>query len=149
MEAWSWDAHWTLEVPELDAQHDTVMLAWDAVRALKPKERTQAWRQLAKEMREHFAFEDDWMDSSGFVHHRYHKREHKAFLAEMDAVLEDAEAEFPIEDDVVLAVRGWLNGHVKGLDRDFARYLQERDAWDLRREWELEEFEHRSALLEA
>jgi len=27
---------------------------------------------------------------------------------------------------------------VKGLDREFARFLQDRDAWDLREEWESE-----------
>ena len=149
MEAWVRDGHWTLEVAELDKQHDEVMLCWERVRCCSGVERTAAWKRLTEEMREHFAFEDDWMDKSGFVHCRYHKREHRAFLAEMDGVLEDAQAGYGIDDSTVAAVRGWVAGHVKGLDRDFARFLQSRDAWELRNQWELEEFEHRADLVQA
>ncbi|MEN9354084.1 MAG: hypothetical protein RL318_1409 [Fibrobacterota bacterium] len=149
MEAWAWDSHWTLDVAELDTQHDKVMRCWETVRSLAQTDRLQAWKCLAEEMRTHFDFEDDWMARSGFGHSRYHKREHRSFLAEMDAVLEDAQAGFPIDDSTVGAVRGWLSGHVKGLDRDFARFLQEREAWDLKSQWELEEFEHRASLVQA
>lgn len=147
MEAWTWDDHWTLEVEELDGQHGKVMDLWELVRQVHPKARLEAWRDLLAEMRSHFGFEDEWMESSGFSHKRHHMRDHRVFLAEMDAVLEDAEAGYPIEDDVLQAVRGWLNGHVKGLDQDFARFLQERDAWDLKKDWEFEEFERRTGSL--
>ena len=147
MDAWRWDDQWTLEVEELDAQHAGIMVLWERVRNELPKARLAAWRELAAGMRTHFEFEDRWMESVDFAHKRHHMRDHRAFLAEMDAIQEDAEANFPVEDDVVQAVRGWLNGHVRGLDQDFARFLQERDAWHLKTDWEIEEFERRSAAL--
>lgn len=147
MEAWTWDDHWTLEVEELDGQHARIMDLWELVRRQGAKARLEAWRGLLSDMRRHFQFEDGWMETSGFSHKGHHMRDHRAFLAEMDAVLEDAEAGFPIEDEVLQAVRGWLNGHVRGLDQDFARFLQARDAWDLKKDWEFEEFERRTASM--
>ncbi len=147
MEAWTWDDHLTLEVETLDEQHGSIMELWERVRSAGRTARLEPWRTLLAEMRTHFRFEDEWMEASGYSHKRHHMRDHVVFLAEMEAVFEDAEAGFAIDDDVLLAVRGWLTGHVKGLDRDFARFLQEREAWDLKKDWEFEEFERRTGSL--
>jgi hemerythrin-like metal-binding protein len=149
MEAWTRNEAWSLEVEELDSQHEGIMLAWNGVLAAAPSLRKEPWKVLLGRMREHFGFEEGWMAESGFSRNHHHRHEHKLFLNEMEAVLADAEAGYPIDELTVKAAGGWLEGHVRGLDRDFARFLQEREAWDLRNGWELEEFEHRHLLVEA
>lgn len=136
MVALAHDLGWILDVEEIDDQHMELLRCWLQLHEAVVPLRHEPWRLLTESVKTHFQFENDWMARSEYPYRHHHKREHDFFVSEMESV-----AELPghrIDDDLVNAVRDMISGHVKGLDREFARFLQDRDAWDLREEWESE-----------
>lgn len=130
------DLGWILEVEEIDKQHTELLRFWLLLRQAPVTARRLPWCNLTESVKSHFQFENDWMLENEYPHRHHHKREHDFFISELESVV--ALPDHRIDDALVDAVRDMISGHVKGLDREFARFLQEREAWDLREEWELE-----------
>ena len=121
---------WKSGVPRIDEQHQAI---FDAIRNFQAAIRAGAGAQGIQEVvdflerytRDHFALEEAYMEHLGFPELAGHRQEHRAFLMQVRAARERAEAgDGTLALELSRLLYEWLRRHVMHEDvayRDFAR----------------------------
>lgn len=136
--------------PEMDAQHRDLL---EGLRKLRrsPRHGEQDARELrgiVEAVRSHFAWEDSEMEAAGYPDRKRHIKDHRNQLANLSDLLKFVEqGHEPLDVDFLLACEGWTARHVRSMDAEFARFLADRETWDLQDELKAWEYESLMAAL--
>ena len=94
-------------------------------------------------MEEHFRWEEAQMKEHGYPDLARHAEDHRRQVSNLRDIRHlVADGRESLDIDFFRACQGWNLRHIRGLDGDFARFLKERELWDLQRElarWDLEQ----------
>ncbi len=129
MSPWiAFDAALLLGIPEMDRQHLSLT---DLLNTLNnavinddpPEEIARLFDDFAAQIRAHFTDEESLMD--GYVDHGVHKLEHQRLLRELDYLKEKFNCGGELL--VLQSLKEWLFSHIRGLDRQFADFLLQKE----------------------
>ena len=125
----SWDEAATLNVAEMDAQHQKLFTLVSKLRQAMTSPYggnvvSQALEELIEFTRLHFATEETLMTRYGYPDYDKHKQEHEQVLQDVDKLHQryrngDALAPFAIELDL----EAWAYKHIESSDRSLAEFL--------------------------
>jgi len=125
----TWDDALSVRIDAIDEQHKKLI---DLLNRLHQSKATKGGdatiRKILKELIDytvyHFAFEEKLFDKYGYKQAMEHKESHRMLESQ---VLEFAKAfeagRASLSADLFLFLRGWLNGHIRGSDRQYAPFL--------------------------
>lgn len=125
----TWDDALSVRIDAIDEQHKKLI---DLLNRLHQSKATKGGdatiRKILKELIDytvyHFAFEEKLFDKYGYKQAVEHKKSHRMLESQ---VLEFAKAfeagSASLSADLFLFLRGWLNGHIRGSDRQYAPFL--------------------------
>lgn len=127
-----WQPNFSVNVKELDDQHQyLVSLINDLYVAMRNGEDRQALGKLINQLviyaAMHFAKEEDYFDRLGYPEADAHKKQHTAFeikVTEFEDAFKRGEQDLSI--DVMNFLCNWLVGHIKGSDKQYGPFLNDR-----------------------
>lgn len=123
-----WDAKYSLDIGEIDREHQQLFAIFNELyRAMQDGHGQEVvgpvLARVAEYTRYHFAHEERLFDEHGYADHAAHRAEH-AKLTELTGSLLHRRHE---GRDVTIAtlkfLSGWLNEHILGCDKKFASFL--------------------------
>ncbi len=119
-----------LSVPRLDREHAEILESADEIRSVlsspvpNPRVVEGLLAEFTRKMADHFASEEEMMQSRGYRSWRAHAREHKRLCAQLDLVRSGvATGAISPGGPLGLFVEVWTRQHIQGPDRAFAEYL--------------------------
>lgn len=139
-----------LGIPEMDAQHRALLESLKQLRrsARHIEQDARELRAIVEAVRSHFVWEDAEMEATGYPDRKRHIKDHQNQLANLSDLLKFVEqGHEPLDVDFLLACEGWTARHVLSLDAEFARFLADRETWDLQEELKAWEYEGLLATL--
>jgi len=128
----TWDDALSVRIDAIDEQHKKLIELLNRLHESKATKRGNATlRKILKELIDytvyHFAFEEKLFDKYRYEDAAEHTASHRRLESQ---VLEFAKAfeagSASLSADLFLFLRGWLNGHIRGSDREYAPYLAEK-----------------------
>lgn len=138
-----WRDEWLLGIPTLDDQHRVLA---DCLNRLvnecaslhgpdgdgdpaRKETLLQLMEELCERTRRHFAVEEDMMLEAEYPGYAHHQREHVMLLAELKATFAARvrEGRCNMSPEILRALKSWFIVHVASSDREFARWLDDRD----------------------
>jgi hemerythrin len=125
----TWSDTLLLGLPEMDAEHQTLVTCIQALQVAGPAQVQQRLAEFAEHARTHFAAEDRWMVEMEFPPRECHMDEHAAVLksvAEVQALV--AAGRTDIVQGLADELARWFPGHAHHLDSALA-------AWVCKRKW--------------
>lgn len=128
----TWDESFSVKITILDQQHQGLFSAinefYQALQEKKPKEgMLNLLEKLKKYTVTHFATEEKLMQKHQYPGFITHKAEHEAFIArvnEWHKLLEEGKLVLAFEISKFL--KGWLENHIRKMDKMYSSYLTER-----------------------
>jgi hemerythrin len=124
-----WDDSLSVGVAEVDRQHKTLIELLNVLHDGKNQGRgsdvlRDALAKLATYTVEHFAYEEKILGQYGYPelseHHDSHEKL-KARVVEFKTAFDEGRSSLGIE--LFMFLRSWLNGHIRGSDRAYGKYL--------------------------
>ena len=84
----------------------------------------EALSELVDYTKTHFTYEEGLMEDNGYPHFEAHKAQHRAMIAEVEAVL----AEYEKDQDTAMRhavdfLKDWLIHHINGTDKKYSSFL--------------------------
>jgi len=84
----------------------------------------EALAELVGYTKTHFSYEEGLLEDNGYPGFEAHREEHRAMIAEVDAVL----AEYEKDHDMAMRhacdyLKGWLIDHINGTDKQYSSFL--------------------------
>ena len=84
----------------------------------------EALAELVEYTKTHFTFEEGLMEDNGYPDFEAHRAQHRAMIAEVEAVL----AEYEKDHDMAMRhavdyLQGWLINHINGTDKQYSSFL--------------------------
>lgn len=124
-----WRQDFSVQVPALDKDHQILAGCVTEIEQAVAKGQTSsivnsAIRQLIKLARTHFNQEVDLMRIRDYPGIGAHIKDHKAFLAELEA-LERKSLAGRLSNETVEFLHTWLEQHLLSYDKDYASYFSE------------------------
>jgi hemerythrin len=132
MSIFTWDDAYSVNVPEIDAQHrglvdliNTLHLVLttedDSGRLVEAKARTI--EALVEYGNKHFQSEDDFMRAMNFPDLEEHRREHQIFVATVNEYREELTTVHAVRTTQVMKIMtDWLHDHLLTKDQKYAEY---------------------------
>lgn len=123
MSDFAWQQAYSIDVPEIDAQHQNLFALGDALtRATVAGEAAPQLHGRLCEMlaasQQHFATEERLMEASGFPARAHHKHQHDCFVQKAIDLAGDFEAGRAAMDSTILPFLGrWMKHHIATEDR--------------------------------
>jgi hemerythrin len=128
----AWDPSYSVNVELIDKQHQMLVQMindlHDAMNAGKDKELLgRLINRLHTYAAMHFAREEDFFNKFGYSETATHAKEHKDF----EKRVADFETQFKagrqsLSNDIITFLSDWLLKHIKGSDKRYGPYLNER-----------------------
>ncbi len=128
----TWDDALSVRIEAIDEQHKKLIDLLNRLHECKAsKKGDQTISKILQELIDytvyHFAFEEELFDKHGYPQTEEHKISHRKLEAQ---VLEFAKAfeagSASLSADLFLFLRGWLNGHIRGSDRQYSPFIIEK-----------------------
>jgi hemerythrin-like metal-binding protein len=125
----TWDDALSVGIEAIDDQHKKLIVILNRLHESKGSGKGDAtMKQILKELIDytvyHFAFEEKLFDQHGYPETLGHKESHRKLEAQ---VLEFAQAfeagSASLSAELFMFLRGWLNGHIRGSDRQYSPFL--------------------------
>jgi hemerythrin len=120
-----------LGMPELDAPHADMLSRADdlaaAARSRQARKATKLLDGLIETTALHFAYEEEWMDRTGYPDRAAHRAAHDLFLQDLHTSgleLRASGVSPRIVDWACGRLQQWLRFHMEKNDRPLARYLE-------------------------
>lgn len=133
MEKITWDASYSIGVPQLDAQHQKLIAMINTLIDTPNAEYSSEIISdlLSKAINyalEHFKSEEDYMEAIHYPGIVAHKKEHKRFILKManESVLVMQKKEGPT--DLLTYLKAWLTHHILYSDMKYMKYHAKRIA---------------------
>ncbi len=129
-----WSDAYSIAVPEMDAQHQGIFRAADALcratAGAEPKERLrELLRQLIGCSQQHFASEERLMESCGYPGRARHKRQHDKFVKALLHLQSEFEADrAEMYEEVLPFLCRWISHHITNVDRAVGTHVTARAA---------------------
>ena len=84
----------------------------------------EALAELVEYTKTHFTYEEGLMEDNGYPDFEAHKAQHRAMIAEVEAVL----VEYEQDHDAAMRhacdyLKGWLINHINGTDKQYSSFL--------------------------
>ena len=125
-----WDDSYSLELPEIDAQHRTLLelinSLWQAIVTQTSAEHLLPHVEaLDRYTLTHFAEEEQFMLASGYPRLEEHRAAHRSFeqrIAGEKAIVLDGGF---VRLDLVRFLNDWLINHILVVDKDYAQYVKQ------------------------
>ncbi|MBL9027043.1 MAG: bacteriohemerythrin [Myxococcales bacterium] len=127
-----WDDSLSVGVTALDDQHKQLFELLDELQQATTEDREAALRQeivgdLVEYTKIHFAFEETMLSRNGFPELEPHRAAHSKLAEQVDVYARAADAGAgPLGADLYFFLRTWLNGHIRGSDRRYGPFLNQR-----------------------
>ncbi|MER2559907.1 MAG: bacteriohemerythrin [Myxococcaceae bacterium] len=125
-----WDDSLSVGVAAIDAQHQRLVELLNQLHHSHTEGRGNevvhsVLQALASYTVEHFAFEERLFAAHGFPQLAGHQQAHEKLVLRVTAFLEEWKAgRATMGAELFMFLRGWLNGHIRGSDREAGRYLR-------------------------
>ena len=120
-----------LGMPELDAPHADMLSRADdlaaAARSRQARKTATLLDSLIEATALHFAFEEEWMERTGYPDRAAHRTAHDLFLQDLHASSQEIRAAGVtprVLDWACGRLQQWLRFHMEKNDRPLARYLE-------------------------
>jgi hemerythrin-like metal-binding protein len=127
-EYFHWDpAKLSLDVPEMDREHQTLIRYMNALHDLyvmkaPAAEQGKALKALAEFTVKHFADEEAYMAKIGYPGLKIHQGTHKNLLDKVGAFAAAFQASGKLGDDLFVFLRMWLSAHICGIDMKYSTH---------------------------
>lgn len=127
-----WEPSLSVRVQSLDDQHKQLFELLDALQRATTEEREAALRReivgdLIDYTKIHFAFEETLLSRHGYPELDSHRDAHTKLAGQVEAYAAAAESgAAPLGTELYFFLRTWLNGHIRGSDRRYGPFLNER-----------------------
>lgn len=128
----TWDDALSVGVETIDTQHKKLIGLLNDLHSAKATGKGDATlkavlHELLEYTNSHFAFEENLFREHGYPNTSEHEQAHVALKSQVVAFAEDfASGKASLSADLFMFLRNWLNGHIRGSDRRYAPFLQER-----------------------
>lgn len=125
-----WDDKYTVNVSEVDGQHQEIFRLVNALDDALSEDRSvigEKLNALVSFVVNHFATEEKYMQETGFPNYEAHKKMHDDLVEQVAAIqikFNNGEAE--ITSDITAFVRDWLYQHIPNIDKQYGPYLNEK-----------------------
>jgi methyl-accepting chemotaxis protein/hemerythrin len=128
----TWDESLSVSIDEIDDQHKVLV---DMINGLHEAMRSRKGEKvlaglvdaLKKYTVEHFGVEERYMEKYKYPGYLNHKKEHERFVAkvlEFESAFKDGKTSLTM--DVMRFLKDWLVGHIKGVDKKYGPFFNER-----------------------
>jgi hemerythrin len=127
-----WDDSLSVGIGEIDTQHKALVRMigdlHEAMRAGKGKHQIEPiLKGLEEYAVEHFGFEESLLEKHKYPGYLNHRKEHDAFVQKVMDFGEQFRADkVALTNEVMDFLKNWLVGHIKGIDKKYGPYLNER-----------------------
>lgn len=127
-----WDESLSVQVKALDDQHKQLFELLDELQQATTEDREAALRReivgdLVEYTKIHFAFEETLLSRNGYPELEPHRAAHTKLAEQVEAYAKAADGGAgPLGTDLYFFLRTWLNGHIRGSDRRYGPFLNER-----------------------
>ncbi|MFZ5442452.1 MAG: bacteriohemerythrin [Myxococcota bacterium] len=125
-----WDDSLSVGIAAIDAQHQRLVELLNQLHRSQTDGKGnevvhQVLGALASYTVEHFAFEEKLFAAHGFPSLPEHRVAHEKLVSRVTGFIEDWKAgRATMGSELFMFLRGWLNGHIRGSDRDAGRFLR-------------------------
>ena len=130
----AWSDEFSLNMPEIDAQHqvliDLINQVWGATIASKPDaEKTiRIVEELEKYTLTHFTAEEVFMRKMNYLNFKPHKQAHDQFVARVSDEKKKIIAGQRMSLDIVHFLKDWLINHILVSDKEYAAQYKQKAA---------------------
>ena len=127
-----WDPSFSVNVEIIDEQHKMlVQMINDLYEAMQAGKENQKLSKLINQMSVyaamHFAREEHYFDTLGYPEAKEHKDEHLYFEEKVSQFENDFNSgKQELTYDIMHFLSNWLTNHIKGSDKSFGPFLNER-----------------------
>lgn len=127
-----WDETISVKIRKFDDQHKKLIGylndLFNAMSGGTGKEQVgKTLVSLSNYTRTHFADEEKAMSTHAFPGYAKHKKEHDAFVTKLDDFQQKhAKGDMYLTIDIMEFLQGWLIQHIKGTDKLYSDYLNEK-----------------------
>lgn len=127
-----WDSSFSVNVELIDEQHKMLVKMindlYDAMLSGKEnKELSKLINQMSVYAAMHFAREEHYFDTLGYPEAEEHKKEHLYFENQVSQFAKEFnEGKQELTNEIMQFLSNWLVKHIKGTDRKFGPFLNER-----------------------
>jgi hemerythrin len=128
----AWNDRLSVNIKEIDAQHkklvDMINHLHDSMKASKADAVLMGIvDEMKKYAASHFALEEKHMKAHAYPEFAKHKGEHDKFVAKVVQVEQDLKSgKCAMSMDILNFLSSWLLEHIKGTDKKYGPYLNER-----------------------
>ncbi|WP_029458631.1 bacteriohemerythrin [Solidesulfovibrio alcoholivorans] len=127
-----WDQSLAVNIGDIDEQHQKLVQMicdlHEAMRTGKGKGQVESiLRELEEYAVEHFGFEEKLMEKHKYPGYLNHRKEHEKFVDQVIAFGNDFRANrAALTTEVMNFLKNWLVGHIKGTDKKYSSFFNER-----------------------
>jgi hemerythrin len=127
-----WDQSFSVGVKEIDNQHKKLVQMicdlHDAMRSGKGKTQMESiLKELENYTVEHFGYEENLLEQNKYPGFLNHHKEHEKFVDKVVAFGNDfRENRAALTTEIMDFLKNWLVGHIKGIDKKYGPFLNER-----------------------
>ncbi len=129
MSYWAWDPSLSTGIDIMDEQHRKIV---DYINELEEarldddREKVSiVLKGLVDYTLTHFAFEEEYMEKSGYPLSDAHKKVHMSFAVQIENYVIQHDAGKDITRKLLSDLKVWLTNHIKYQDKDYAVFLQQ------------------------
>lgn len=126
----AWNEKLAVNIKQIDDEHKHLVALinelHDAMVQGKGREvMGEVLTNLVEYTQTHFAHEEHWMSTYGYLGYVRHKNEHDALTKQvLDLQRQYLQGQAVLTMDVMNFLRDWLNDHIMGSDQKYAPYLR-------------------------
>lgn len=128
MEYIHWDAAYSLDLPEIDAQHQELLAVMNTlwtcvVKAAPEAELVAILNQLREYTRTHFVAEETLMRIQGYPQLDAHIKQHQEFIDQLSQAKEKFATNPATALELLSFLKDWLVNHIDRSDRHYAQHF--------------------------
>jgi len=128
-----WDESLSVEINEIDKQHQTLInllnLLNDAMMTGKGKEiLNKIIIELMNYTKIHFKTEEDYFDRYGYPETLSHKKEHSDFTGKVSEFRQRyEEGKLGLSTQIMTFLSDWLKNHIMGTDKKYTKFFKSKN----------------------
>ena len=126
----TWDNRYSVGIPAIDKQHNTLFDMVNDLHAAMMEGKAQSVTgplllRLANYTKTHFAAEESLMAAKNYPGLESHRAVHRDLIRQVDELLARSKrGDLSVNIDLMNFLRGWLTEHIQKMDRNYAPYLK-------------------------
>ncbi len=132
MQFFPWKEQYNLNISEIDEQHRMLVAMIDKLHTAMAEGRSKSVlgeiiTELYNYTKFHFITEERLMDEYDYPGLAEHRREHKALIGKVLAMMERQKTNpLGLGSDLSIMLQEWLNSHILDTDKRYSQYLAQR-----------------------